>query len=150
VELLKKLNSLAYYSLPPPKSLGLEWVKTTLLDRFSWREYSTADLMRTLTEHIATQIDASIKREKNRYFTAGDQKILVTGGGAHNDFLMERLRDMSRGFSYILPDSIIIDFKEALVFAFLGVLRIRNEINIWSSVTGASGDSSGGIIYDNL
>jgi anhydro-N-acetylmuramic acid kinase len=147
-DLLNDLNALPYYSSDPPKSLGLEWVKKNIVDRISRSDSSLKDLMRTLIEHIAFQIDKSIKTEIRKHSLVKDCKILVTGGGAYNDFLVNRLENMSDGFFYVIPEREIIEFKEALIFAFLGVLRFRNEINIWKSVTGAKQDSCGGTIHD--
>jgi anhydro-N-acetylmuramic acid kinase len=72
--------------------------------------------------------------------------MLVTGGGAFNKFLIERVEKLSKA-KILIPDSETINFKEALIFAFLGVLRIRNEINCLSSVTGAKRDHSTGVIF---
>ncbi|MBR9997493.1 MAG: anhydro-N-acetylmuramic acid kinase [Cyclobacteriaceae bacterium] len=145
--LCEELNSLSYYSMPAPKSLGLEWAQKNIIQRISGEKLPIEDLMRTFVEHIAFQINAAIKREKELYFKAMKNNVLVTGGGAYNDFLMERLHDLADGFEYVLPGRETIDFKEALIFAFLGVLRYRNSINIWKSVTGAKQDSSGGTIH---
>jgi anhydro-N-acetylmuramic acid kinase len=95
------------------------------------------DLLRTFTEHVATQISAVVKR---------DGKLIATGGGAHNAFLISLLKEKCKA-EIILPSKETIDFKEALIFAFLGLLRWQNRINTLSSVTGARADSSGGTIY---
>jgi len=147
-DLLRGLNALDYYSLEPPKSLGLEWVKKSMLGKIPLDKYPLEDIMGTLIEHIACQINASIQREKKKYYKGLECKVLVTGGGVFNDYLMERLREMSDGYKFVIPDKEIIEFKEALIFAFLGVLRIRNKANIWKSVTGATQDSSGGTLHD--
>ena len=76
--------------------------------------------------------------------------ILVTGGGAHNNFLMENLRKGHNRLNFILPTEEIIDYKEAIIFAFLGVLRLSNQANVLKSVTGAKTDSLGGTIHDNF
>lgn len=141
-ELLNKLNELEFYHLPyhQPKSLGKEWVLKNifpLIDDFS---LDAKDVLHTFAEHIAVQINKVIIAESS-------SKILVTGGGAYNQYLMELLQQKCKA-KIILPDSQIIEFKEALIFAFLGVLRMRNEINCLRSVTGASSDSCGGAIYN--
>jgi anhydro-N-acetylmuramic acid kinase len=74
-------------------------------------------------------------------------KILITGGGAYNDFLIERMQYHLPNIQIIIPDNKTLEFKEALIFALLGVLKLRNEINVLSSVTGAKMDHSSGIIY---
>ena len=137
-ELFEALNALSFYGKNPPKSLGREWVENyffTVLDSFRISEY---DKIRTVYEHIAYQI--------SRTGTQG--KLFITGGGAHNTFLIDRIKYHS-ALDIVIPDPLIIDFKEALIFAFLGVLRIQNRINCFSSVTGASVDSSGGVIYNS-
>ena len=99
--------------------------------------YNTADLLRTFSEHIAIQIGRFLK----------DKETLLTGGGAHNTFLVNRIQYHSSS-KIILPNKKIIDFKEALVFGFLGLLRIKNKINCLKSVTGADKDSCSGIIHN--
>jgi anhydro-N-acetylmuramic acid kinase len=139
--LLDKLNTASYYSSSGPKSLGREWVRDKVIPLLASSQAPVADKLRTYTEHIAYQISRQV----------GDSKasLLVTGGGAFNLFLMERIRDLS-GIPLALPEDNIIHFREALIFAFLGVLRIRNEVNCLKSVTGARQDSSGGCVYKGL
>lgn len=139
--LLKQLNDLDYYRLPYPKSLGFEYVKTTLLPIMESYDINIQDKLATFTEHIALQIAAVLNKE------AAAGSILVTGGGAYNDFLIERLRNYMQGMDIIVPDDNTIQFKEALIFGLLGVLRLRGEVNVLSSVTGASKDHSSGVIY---
>lgn len=146
-DLFGQLNALPYYTKKPPKSLGLEWVQKNIHGKIRTTHFAQQDLMRTFAEHIAFQIDAAIKKEKKLNFSDGVCRVLVTGGGAYNDFLMDRLDDRAEGFTYVVLEKGIIDFKEALIFAFLGVLRYREQINIWKSVTGARQDSSGGTIH---
>lgn len=136
--LLKQLNMLDYYQQSPPKSLGREWVEKFVIPLIDKFDLKVVDVLRTFTEHIVFQL-------KNILNKPGNGKILTTGGGAKNQFLISRLRDELRS-EVIIPDEILIDYKEALVFAFLGVLRWRNEINCLSSVTGAKRDSSSGVI----
>ena len=137
--LLNSLNDLSFYKEEPPKSLGLEWVKEEVLPLIDSYKLSIEDILRTFVEHAALQITSSTNHLKN-------VKILVTGGGAFNIFLMERLQALSSN-QIVIPDNEIIEYKEALVFAFLGLLKIRNEVNCLSSVTGASHDHSSGKIY---
>ncbi|MBK7214865.1 MAG: anhydro-N-acetylmuramic acid kinase [Bacteroidales bacterium] len=137
-ELLEKLNDLEYYRLSPPKSLGREWVDTTFTPLLN-ESIPAADLLRTVTEHIAVNISrcASFKPEEN---------MLITGGGTLNTYLIDRIRSLSN-INIQLPDKQIIDFKEALIFAFLAYLRILERPNSLSSVTGATSDSCTGCIY---
>lgn len=136
--LLEKLNLLPYYQLPPPKSLGREWMENEFIPILEQSTISDIDKLRTIYEHIAVQIVKTIAfKEKG--------KLLATGGGAHNSFLIERIQSGTQ-HQVIVPDTSIIDFKEALIFALLGVLRLQNENNCLSSVTGSSKDNSGGLV----
>lgn len=136
--LLAELNKLAYYQLSAPKSLGREWVEEFVFPLIRRYDLTTADQLATLTEHISEQIAINCKHSKN---------LLITGGGAFNGFLVERIRAKLEA-EVIIPDDMTMKFKEALIFAFLGVLRLRNEVNCLASVTGASRDSIGGVIYE--
>ena len=137
--LFEILNDNDYYKHDAPKSLGREFfenVQHKVIDESSLPVY---DLLATATEHIAYQIAKSVD-------VLDKSKILVTGGGAKNDFLIERICALSK-HEIIVPDVMITDYKEALIFAFLGVLKMEGKINVLSSVTGASSDSSSGKIY---
>jgi anhydro-N-acetylmuramic acid kinase len=144
-ELLRQLNELPYYQYRPPKSLGIEWVQEQIIPLFGL-EKETA-LLHTFCHHITEQIikAADMKSQKNRI-----QEILVTGGGAKNTFLIELLRQKAGSdYQIILPDFQLIDFKEAIIFAFLGLLKVLGQPNCLESVTGANTNSSGGIIIEN-
>ncbi|CAN5785343.1 anhydro-N-acetylmuramic acid kinase [soil metagenome] len=135
-EIFEKLNALPYFQKPAPKSIGREWVEEVIFPLLPESE-KAEDLLRTFTEHVALQISLAAN---------GNGKMLVTGGGAHNAFLISLLKEKCKA-EIILPERETIDFKEALIFAFLGLLRWQNKINTLSSVTGARQDSSGGTIY---
>lgn len=137
-ELLARLNALPFYTHPPPRSLGREWFDQNVAPLITDRSIALADRLRTVVEHIAVMVTRSFKDVPNA--------VLVTGGGAHNGFLLERIRALN-GTTLYVPDPMIVDFKEALIFAFLGVLRMRNESTTLASVTGASRDSVGGAVY---
>lgn len=139
-ELFQQLNKLDYYSAKPPKSLGREWVEASicpLADKFL---DDIPCILHTLTVHIAERISLSLPEKTVN-------KVLFTGGGVHNIFLVELIRNMS-SCSIEIPEPEIIDYKEALIFALLGVLRHKNIPNCLASVTGAVSDSIGGAIYD--
>jgi len=138
-ELLGTLNNLPYYKLPAPKSLGNEWVEEFFLPLINESELKGEDLLRTFTEHIAVQIANSIRKCRS-------SNTLASGGGVHNKFLVKCINDLSDN-GLVMPSKELIDYKEALIFAFLGVLRMRNEINCLKSVTGASRDNCGGAVY---
>ena len=139
-ELLSELNKLEYYQKSYPKSLGFESVKTILIPIIEKYQISTEDKLRTFTEHIAIQINLALSNKKGMLF--------ITGGGAYNDFLIERVQFHNPNLKIEIPNAKTIEFKEALIFALLGVLKLRNEINVLSSVTGAKYDHSSGIIYN--
>lgn len=138
VSLLKKLNGLAYYQQEGVKTLGREWFVKAFQPLFENYSISLEDQLRTVVEHIAHQITAAFKLGPNK-------QVLITGGGALNTFLLARIKDLT-DTTVIIPDETLIHYKEALLFAFLGVLRQRGEINCYASVTGASRDSSCGVI----
>jgi anhydro-N-acetylmuramic acid kinase len=137
--LLDQLNSLEYYRQKWPKSLGREWLENEFLPLIYISVVPVNDLMRTVCEHIALQVNHSLNSNLRL-------KIMVTGGGAHHRLLMERISKLGV-HQWILPVNEWVDFKEALVFAFLGVLRWRGEPNVLHSVTGSRFDHSGGAIY---
>jgi anhydro-N-acetylmuramic acid kinase len=149
--LLHHLNALPYYAQQPPKSLGYEWVEAEALPLIASTEAPVEDLLYTVCEHIAQQIVLSVSRLKAPD-TAAQQKLLATGGGAFNKHLIQRIDQHLApfGVEVTLPDAQTVAFKEALIFAFLGALRLRGEPNCLQSVTGAASDSSGGVIYDNI
>jgi anhydro-N-acetylmuramic acid kinase len=136
-KLLRKLNSVSFYKKPNPKSLGREDIEKHFLNLLESDDSSITDKLRTCCEHIAMQISAVFNQPGS---------MLVTGGGAYNSFLVGRIKEHCGG-AVVLPERQIIEFKEALIFAFLGVLRWRNEVNTLRTVTGASRDSSGGAVY---
>ena len=136
--LLSDLNKLTFYSDKAPKSLGIEWVNekiNPLIDKYS--HHQTEDLLNTFTHHIVEQIINEI----------GDtDKVLFSGGGVYNEFLMNTIKSDSKS-EIVIPSSQIIEFKEALIFAFLGVLRYLNIDNCYSSVTGASKNHCSGKFF---
>ncbi|MBK8848351.1 MAG: anhydro-N-acetylmuramic acid kinase [Bacteroidetes bacterium] len=139
-ELLGDLNALKFYKEKGAKSLGRELFEQSIIPIIDCYE-NIADVLFTCNVHIANQIAATI----NEHLSA-DAQTLVTGGGAFNSFLLEQIQQQT-STRIILPDNIIINYKEALIFAFLGCLRITNQINVLSSVTGSSHDSISGSIY---
>jgi anhydro-N-acetylmuramic acid kinase len=137
--LLNKLNDIDFYKKTGAKSLGKEWFDTVFQPYLDAAAISVYDKLRTIVEHISMQLE-NVLDGKNI------ETILVTGGGARNVFLIERFNATGKR-KIIIPDMQTIDFKEAIIFAFLGVLRMRSEINCLSAVTGAKTDNCGGCIY---
>ncbi len=140
-ELFQALEAIEYYSKTPPKSLGREWFEAELLPVLDAYSVSPEDVLHTFTEHLARQITQSIKP-----YCRPKDKLLVTGGGAHNDYLISRLVELAP-IEIIKPSRLIIDFKEAIVFAFLAYLRQIGQANVLRSVTGARFDHFGGTYH---
>jgi anhydro-N-acetylmuramic acid kinase len=139
VALFDELNKLDFYQKAHPKSLGFEFVKETVIPILESYSISTEDKMRTFTEHIAFQIGKILEQKTG--------KLLITGGGVYNEFLIERIKNYLPTIEVIIPDEKTIQFKEALIFALLGVLKLRNEINVLASVTGATHNHSSGEVF---
>ncbi len=135
--LLDALNQLEFYKKKAPKSLGREWIQNELM-HFLQAYNDLSNVLRTYYEHVATQI--------SKHITKKGATVLITGGGARNTFLMQLIHQKSNAV-IVSPQPQIIEFKEALIFAFLGYLRINHKVNSLKSVTGASKDSIGGCIY---
>ena len=137
--LLNALNALDFYGIPPPRSLGREWYADKLKPLITRSTLSLVDRACTAVEHVATMIAREVDRHRI-------PEVLITGGGAHNNFLMERIRHLATT-KITLPAREIIDFKEAIIFAYLGLLRLEGRPNALRTVTGASVDNIGGAIY---
>lgn len=145
-DLLYKLNSLEFYEQEQPKSLGYEFIVDTVLPIFKEFDLTFEDKLRTFVEHSAIQISSNIN-EISANFDKESLQVLITGGGAFNDFMIERIREHTNA-RIVIPSKKIIEFKEALLFAFLGVLKDQEEVNCLKSVTGAIKDHSSGVIYN--
>ncbi|TPD69979.1 anhydro-N-acetylmuramic acid kinase [Flavobacterium microcysteis] len=137
--LLQELNTIDFYAQTYPKSLGYEFVKTIVLPMMEKHTISTADKLRTFVEHIAIQTSLAVPKKTGT--------ILATGGGAYNVFLLERMAFHLPEMTFKVPDDKTVEYKEALIFALLGVLKLRNEVNVLASVTGAKHDHSSGKIF---
>ena len=137
--ILDKLNSIEFYSSHPPKSLGREWFIENIQAILDEKQ-ELDDIMRSLYEHIAIQISKNIEN-------IGAKTVLVSGGGAKNKFLMELLSEKTKS-KLVSPSNELIDFKEALIFAFLGYLRVNSIINVFASVTGSRNDHCAGSIVN--
>ena len=135
-KILEQLNALTFYQKPAPKSLGVEFVNSEIFPLL--KDEIPENIIATFTEHIAEQIA--------KVFNDNQLKtVLVTGGGTFNTYLLEKIREKSQT-ELIVPDENIINFKEALIFAFMGVLRLRNEVNVLCSATGSSENHCSGIL----
>ena len=139
-ELLNELNSLEFYTDKKPKSLGYEFVVTIIFPIIDKYNLELKDILRTFVEHIAIQISQNINSDSSK-------TLLIAGGGAFNTFLIERIQYYLKT-KIIIPEEKLINYKEALVFAFLGFLKDENKNNCLKSVTGAERDHSSGIIFN--
>ena len=139
-KLLGQLNNLSFYKNNPPKSLGKEWMDSQFLPVIEASDLSVQDKLRTIYEHIALQISKA---------APANGKILITGGGAFNTLLIQLIKKHSQA-EVVIPEKIIVDYKEALIFAFLGLLKIGDKTNCLASVTGAKRDSSSGVVFPGV
>ncbi len=136
-QLLEKLNALPFYENLPPKSLGLEWVKKEVFPLIDTYEKDVSNILSTFVAHVAYQIGGIIKNSK---------AVLFTGGGVFNTFLIREI-EKNANIKITLKSTLLINYKEALIFAFLGLLRVDNQINCLQSVTGARKNHSSGVIF---
>lgn len=139
--LLTKLNQVYSATRTKRPSLGRELFDAKIKRLLDDSKISIEDKLCTFTESAATEIVTALKK-----YGAG-KTVLCSGGGAFNSFLLYRMVELAGDdVTFVVPDDNVINFKEAIVFAFLGVLRIRNEANSLKSVTGASRNSSAGVM----
>jgi anhydro-N-acetylmuramic acid kinase len=138
-QLVNELNSLEFYLQGGPKSLGREWVDKSFMPLLDKYNLPLEIIMSSVYEHVSLQIGSYLD-------LSGPGEVLVTGGGTFNTFLIEKIKSHTQS-ELVIPDEQLIKFKEALIFAFLGLLRFMNETNCLCSVTGAVRDSSSGVIH---
>lgn len=144
---LTRLNGQAYFDAPPPKSLSNEAAQALGFPALLESPHPTADLLHTFSEHVAMQVAAAVAR-----WGTGGGELLVTGGGAFNTHLVQRIEAALEPLqvTVTVPDAALVKFKEALVMALIGTLRWREEANVLSSITGASRSSVGGALWMGL
>ena len=136
LDLFHKLNKIDFYKKPYPKSLSREWLENEILNLDEFNHLEIKDLLATFYEHIGYQVGEKLK----------DNSVYISGGGAKNKFLINRIKKYSKS-KIIIADQLNLDFKEAIIFGFLGVLKNRNEINCLKDVTGADRDCCSGEIH---
>lgn len=152
-ELLKQVNQHSYYQQPYPKSLDNGWVLQNVLPIFLQNKASINDKLATAVEHTAQQLVFAIQEIiKKENFVKTAYKMVATGGGVFNDFLIQRIQyHLNKAtlahVELTLPDTDMIKFKEAILMALMGLRRIENLSNSIATVTGASRDSSNGAVY---
>ncbi len=142
--LLEELNDLAFYHQKPPKSLGWEWVSEHIIPIFRQSDLSLQDMAHTVVIHIADQIASALEK-----YSESGNSILISGGGRHNTFLMNQItsRLTNQGIIIEKVEQDIVDYKEAIVFAFLGLRVMEGKTTILSSATGAKKDILTGAIH---
>ena len=140
LDLLEELQQLEFYQKAPPKSLGIEWVNENIFPILKKYEENIPSILHTFTHHVALQIVKTLDDKAS-------SRLLITGGGSFNTFLIELIQKNTKT-KVELPSVDIINYKEALIFGFLGVLKMLGENNVLSSVTGASHDHSSGVIFE--
>jgi anhydro-N-acetylmuramic acid kinase len=133
--MLEKLNQISFYQKKAPKSLGREWINKEFWHiARDFDEHALEDRMKTLVMHIAVQIGNAVESYTNK--PMNDVKILVTGGGAYNKTLIDYLKSETES-QIIVPEDSIVNYKEAMIFALLGAMRVKNVVNTHPSSTGA-------------
>lgn len=141
-ELLQQLNEIDFCKQPAPKSLGSEHIYEKWIPLFEKYDHSIEDKLATATEHIAIQIGNVL----NTQILNSNSQILITGGGALNTYLIERIQQQNSHI-LVVPDILTVQYKEALAMAFSGLLRVLEIPNCLASVTGAKKDVIGGTVY---
>jgi len=139
IELLNKFAEIEAFSKFPRHSLSREWIEMQYIPLIDSAKCTIPNIMRTLYEHICIEIAKILEM----YHISN---VIVTGGGAYNNFLIELLKEKT-STKIIIPENSIIEYKEALIFALLGSLRLQNKINVMSEITGAAKNTSSGAIW---
>lgn len=143
-ELEVQLNDIAFYKKQGGKSLGREDMESAFMPLLEKQNAPIENILATLIAHYVFQISKPMKSQNGK-------KLVITGGGAYHRYFIDLLKGELLGkVDIVIPNRTIIDFKEALIFGFLGVLKIRGEVNCLSSVTGATRDNVGGVVYGDL
>lgn len=142
-DLLDDLNDLEFYHINGPKSLGREWINNDFWPIVkSYLDISEAEKLATLSAHISFQVSEVL----NAYNATN---VMVTGGGVHNTHLLNGIKNKTKG-TLVVPDNNLVDYKEAVIFALLGLLRLLNQNNVLASVTGSKNNNIGGALYGNF
>ena len=137
------LSQLNYYSAPFPKSLGREWMEREFWPVFnSARPQRTEDALATASAHIAWSIVHGLRTAH-----APHGKALLSGGGARNAHLVRQLYQIAPEWQWTVAPDDILESKEALAFAYLGLLRLRNEPNVLASYAGGQNDGCDGTVF---
>ena len=146
-DLLSDLNEIEFYSYEPPKSLGREWISTNFWSHVRNSVAKKEDKMKTLVDHIAQQVGNNVED-----LCGGEpagKRLLITGGGAFNNTLISHIKTHTEA-EVVVPDAMLVDYKEALAFALLGILRVQNKTNVYKVATGAKESTVSGSLYGDF
>lgn len=147
-ELLAAVRTIPYFELPPPKSIDNNWLRRTFFPLYEKANGSVESKLHTACEHLAIETARQIEALLPAFGIERPLKMMVSGGGAYNLFLLDRLRYHCLDFiELVVPESSVIDFKEALLMALMGAFRISGISNTFCSVTGAQRETCGGAVY---
>ncbi len=141
--LLARIEALEWLQQPWPKALSNEWVQGVLLPLFMQHEGSVSDLMHTAVVHVARQVEQAVRNHRG-----ASQRMLVSGGGARNAFLVEQIAALLPELEVVIPEPRVVAFKEAALMALMGALRWLGLPNVWPAATGAPQASVGGALYE--
>lgn len=148
ISLLEKMEALPFFDLPYPKSLSNQWVQKNLVELALETKAPPSDLLHTTCVHVGRQLAKSISQiiekegiKKEKY------RLLPSGGGVFNSFLMECIQVENPNVEIVSPDKKVADFKEAALMALMGVMRLEGVPNCMASVTGAERDAMGGVVF---
>ncbi|NND32263.1 MAG: anhydro-N-acetylmuramic acid kinase [Saprospiraceae bacterium] len=146
-QLFDGLNSLSFFHEPPPKSIDNNWIVGEVWPLIDQASCSTVDKLCTSTHHIAHQLAGVIRKQQNQ--RNGNDKIIVCGGGTHNDFLLTLLSRYLNGVKHEIskPEADLINFKEAALMGLMAFLFVNGKENVLSSVTGSTKSHIGGCFY---
>ena len=147
-DMLEDLNAVDFYHQDGPKSLNRDWISSDLWPVVKeYRDIPLEDRMKTIVDHIAYQIGKSVEQLSDG--NSDGKRIYVTGGGAFNHTLIEHIKSHTEA-EVVIPEETIVNYKEALIFAFLGYLRANNEENTIATATGASNNVISGALNGNF
>jgi len=139
--LLQFLLTHPYIQKSHPKSLDNDEVKTEWILPMDKFDLSVRDQLFTFTEFLALQLQKTFAQAGK---TKG--KILLSGGGTHNKYLIQQFKHHNPNIDFVRPTNETINFKEAALIAYAALLKKLDIPNFIGSVTGASKDVVGGTL----
>ena len=142
-DLLEKLNALPYLTMEPPKSLANTWVINDFMSIVNDHIAPHKNKLNTIVQHMAIQTAKSLEN------MSPETAVYATGGGVFNKFMMKCLSSQlsKQGIVLEAADSMMAEFKEALLMALMAYLSVHELPNSFASVTGAKKDNCNGVVY---